>query len=51
MELPRAQLAALGFQMNVERVDEPITADVLLGHDGVARAIRFVQTSSAASER
>lgn len=51
MELPRAQLAALGFQMNVERVDDPITADVLLGHDGVARAIRFIQTSSAASER
>ena len=50
MELPRAQLAALGFHLNAERVDERITADVLLGHDGVARAIRFVQPSSALSE-
>ncbi len=50
VELPRAALATLGLQMNLARTDEPITADVMLGHDGVARAIRFVQ-SSAPTER
>jgi anti-sigma factor RsiW len=43
VEVPRSTLLAAGFPMNAERADEPITADVLLGHDGVARAIRFVQ--------
>lgn len=46
VELPRAALATLGLQMNLARTDEPITADVMVGHDGVARAIRFVQPSA-----
>jgi 2-polyprenyl-6-methoxyphenol hydroxylase-like FAD-dependent oxidoreductase len=29
--------------MNMNRADEKITADVLVGADGLARAIRFVQ--------
>jgi hypothetical protein len=45
VEVPRSALASLGFQVNPQRADEPITADVVLGHDGVARAIRLVQTS------
>lgn len=43
VEVPRTTLIAAGFPMNAERADEPITADVLVGNDGVARAIRFVQ--------
>ncbi|MCI0487616.1 MAG: hypothetical protein L0229_13575 [Blastocatellia bacterium] len=40
--LPRSVLVSFGLPMNAERVDEPIVADVLVGYDGVAHAIRFV---------
>ena len=40
--LPRTTLLAFGVPMNMERTGELVTADVMLGDDGVARAIRFV---------
>jgi hypothetical protein len=43
VQLPRAALASLGLPLNVERGNEPVKADVLLGGDGLARAIRFVR--------
>jgi hypothetical protein len=43
VELPRSALQSLGLPMNAERGSERVKADVLLGHDGVARAIRFVR--------
>jgi hypothetical protein len=43
VELPRTALERFGLPMNVERADERVKADLLLGHDGVARAIRFVR--------
>lgn len=43
VELPRSALASLGLPVNVERANERVKADVLLGHDGMARAIRFVR--------
>jgi hypothetical protein len=43
VELPRSALQSLGLPMNVERSGERVKADVLLGHDGIARAIRFVR--------
>lgn len=43
VELPRSALVSLGLPMNAERSDERVKADVLLGHDGLARAIRFVR--------
>jgi hypothetical protein len=43
VELPRAALQSLGLPMNVERASERVKADVLIGSDGVARAIRFVR--------
>lgn len=43
VELPRSALARFGLPMNMNRADEKITADVLVGPDGLARAIRFVQ--------
>jgi len=43
VELPRSALASLGLPVNEERSDERVKADVLLGHDGLARAIRFVR--------
>ena len=43
VELPRSALQSFGFPVNAERAGERVKADVLLGHDGVARAIRFVR--------
>jgi hypothetical protein len=43
VELPRSTLAGFGFPVNMERANERVKADVLVGPDGQARAIRFVQ--------
>ncbi len=43
MEFPRTVLASFGLPMNPQRAAEPVQADVVLGRDGIARAIRFVQ--------
>jgi hypothetical protein len=43
VELPRSALLSMGLPMNQERAGELIKADVLMGDDGVARAIRFVR--------
>jgi hypothetical protein len=42
MKLPRTVLASFGLPMNPERAEEPVQADVVLGPDGIARAVRFV---------
>jgi hypothetical protein len=36
-------MANFGFPVNMDRYNERVKADVLLGVDGVAHAIRFVQ--------
>jgi hypothetical protein len=43
VEMPRPALIAFGLPVNVERVDELVKADLLVGEDGLARAIRFVR--------
>jgi hypothetical protein len=43
VELPRSAMANFGLPVNVDRSDQRVKADVLLGADGLARAIRFVQ--------
>jgi hypothetical protein len=43
IRLPRSTLATFGLPMNENRVADVVNADVLLGDDGLARAIRFVQ--------
>jgi hypothetical protein len=43
VKLPRAALVSFGLPINEDRAGEPVKADVLLGDDGVARAIRFVR--------
>ena len=43
VELPRYAMARFGFPVNVERYDERVKADVWIGMDGLAHAIRFVQ--------
>jgi hypothetical protein len=43
VELPRSALERFGLPINAERTGGRVKADVLLGEDGVARAIRFVR--------
>jgi hypothetical protein len=43
VELPRSAMASFGLPVNYERQGGRVKADVLLGDDGVARAIRFVR--------
>ena len=43
VEMPRYAMARFGLPVNMERYDERVKADVWLGADGLARAIRFVQ--------
>lgn len=43
VELPRSAMAGFGLPVNMDRADQRVKADVLLGADGLARAIRFVQ--------
>ena len=42
VKLPRSALYPFGLPMNMDRAQEPVQADVLLGEDGVAVAVRFV---------
>jgi hypothetical protein len=43
VQLPRAALANFGLPVNMDRYNEKVKADVLVGVDGLAHAIRFVQ--------
>jgi hypothetical protein len=43
VQLPRAALVNFGLPVNMDRYNEKVKADVLLGVDGRAHAIRFVQ--------
>lgn len=43
VELPGSAMAAFGLPMNIERPPQRVKADVLIGSDGMARAIRFVR--------
>lgn len=43
VELPRSALMSFGLPMDMERATERIKADVVVGYDGLARAIRFVR--------
>ena len=43
VELPRAALLSFGLPVNAEQATGRVKADVLIGHDGLARAVRFVR--------
>ena len=43
VEVPRSALANFGLPVNMDRYNERVKADILVGVDGTARAIRFVQ--------
>jgi hypothetical protein len=42
LEMPRSALIAFGLPVSVEHADAPVKAELLLGEDGIARAIRFI---------
>jgi hypothetical protein len=42
MELPRSAMLAVGLEVNLERVSDTVEAEVMLGSDGLARAVRFM---------
>jgi hypothetical protein len=42
MELPRSAMLVVGLDVSPDRVLEPVQADVMLGPDGLARAVRFM---------
>jgi hypothetical protein len=42
VELSPSALITMGLPMNVDRVDSRVKADLIVGDDGVARAVRFV---------
>jgi hypothetical protein len=43
VQLPRSAMSQFGLPVNMDRADQPVKADVIMGIDGVAQAIRFVQ--------
>ena len=43
VEMPRSALVSFGLPMNMERGGGRVKADVVVGNDGLARAIRFVR--------
>jgi len=42
VEVPRSAVIALGFSLTAGGASETVVADVMLGSDGLARAVRFV---------
>ena len=45
VRLPRSAMRSVGLPVNEDRWMEQVPADVLLGQDGVARAVRFVKVA------
>jgi hypothetical protein len=42
VEFPRSAMIALGYDVKPEEASESVQADVMLGNDGLARAVRFI---------
>jgi hypothetical protein len=45
VSLPASAMRSVGLPVSEERLDDTVQADVLVGQEGLARAIRFVNTS------
>jgi len=43
VEVPRSAMIALGYSVSEDRASEPVEAEVVLGADGMARAVRFLE--------
>jgi hypothetical protein len=42
VEVPRSAMIALGLEVSADRAEELVEADVMLGSNGIARAVRFL---------
>jgi hypothetical protein len=42
VEVPRSAMIALGLEVSADRAEELVEADVILGSNGIARAVRFL---------
>lgn len=42
VEVPRSAMIALGYDVKPEEASDSVKADVMLGNDGLARAVRFL---------
>jgi hypothetical protein len=49
VELPRSTIASWGVPVNMDRADQRVKADVLVGVDGLPHAIRFVSRTTPVS--
>lgn len=45
VRIPRTRIQALGWPVNVDRLEESVLADVAVGEDGIPRAVRLVEVS------
>jgi hypothetical protein len=43
VEVPRSAMIALGYAVSEDRASDPVEAEVVLGADGLARAVRFFE--------
>ena len=43
VEVPRSAMIALGYALSEDRASDPVKAEVVLGADGLARAVRFLE--------
>lgn len=43
IRMPRSGLARLGLPIDAERIDQPVTADVMLTREGMIKAVRFIK--------
>jgi hypothetical protein len=42
IEISRSMLMSMGLPVNIDRGEGPIKADIIIGEDGVARAVRLI---------
>jgi len=47
VELPRSAMMQVGLEVSPERAEETVRADVMVGSDGLARAVRFVDVTGS----
>jgi hypothetical protein len=50
VEVPRSAMIPLGFDVSADRAQETVEADVMLDADGVARAVRFLDSEITSRE-
>ena len=43
VRMARGAMVRFGLPVNPDRMMEPVKADIVFGHDGIARAVRFVR--------